>query len=361
MKYLKNKDMTDNIQFSSILLLIISLLLSCSKNQIEDRALSDQYIVPEVKNELVKQEDADKNSFANSNYYEQISCNPNDCVEVKYDEYSELDEKLESLLDRNAGKVLIQMKSYALKLSSEELEDVVPYLREIAKNDGQVSMEPLYIGQREFSSLGIPFVKDAGLVGYSIFKRISNYVKYKSTQNYNAKIIYHPVYQTVYMIFIVHKSYGDVCNTIYSNCRDLEYIDDETFDHTLSRAIKESITDKKPVRVNFSQLDVKLMDTKLDLDNLKEMNKASRLYKWLVITKKTEKKPVVRQRFMGIQAAVTLIDYSLTLYDTIKAIQLYNPALQTIAEVSYTGEEKGGKIQSVTFRIAEEGEIQEEK
>lgn len=156
------------------------------------------------------------------------------------------------------------------------------------------------------------------------------------------------------MVFFVHKMYGDVCNTIYANCMEIEYLDDDTFDLSLSTALKESKANKRPVKINFRQTPAKLPDSTLSIDNMKETYSSSRLYKWLVVTGKTEKKAVKRDRFLGVSAVVTLIDYSLTLYDTIKSIQMYSPAVSTRAEVIYTGEEWGGKIQTVVFYPEEE-------
>jgi hypothetical protein len=339
------------MKFINYLIISLILISNCKSTSKEDDSIdvpseiTESYILEETKKD--KRESNEK-----LNYFEQISCNSNDCIEIDYDEYNELDSQIKKLIDENAGKILIRPKNYSLKLNSDELDDVLVYLREISKRDGQIAIEPLYIGERLESS-GIPFVKDLGLVGYTIFQRIRTYYKYKNTNNYNAKILYHPKYETIVMIFLIHKNYGDICNTIFSNCRELDYVDDEMFDMALSKALKDSEIDKKPVKVKFTQTEAKLFDSKLELSNLKNLNTSARLYKWLVVTQKTEKKPIIKDRFLGIQAAISVIDYSITLYDTIKAIQMYAPALKTIAEVNYSGNERGGKIKTVTFRYAE--------
>jgi len=246
------------------------------------------------------------------------------------------------------------MRNYAMKLDNEELEDVVSYLRELSKREGRVSYEPLYIGHRTgVESLGFGFVKDSALVGWDVYKRIRNSIKYRNMGNYNAKVIYHPRYKTVTMIYFLHKAYGDVCSTIYSDCKEIEYSDDELFDQNLSAALKESEKDKKTVRVNFTDTKAKLFEAKLDLENLKQLSTSARLYKWLVITNKTENKSISRERVIGIQLALTVLDYSITLYDKLKEYQMYKPAFKTNAEVNHTGKERGGSIKSVTFTFKE--------
>ena len=151
------------------------------------------------------------------------------------------------------------------------------------------------------------------------------------------------------MIFFVHKKYGDVCNTVYSNCKEIEYLDDDTFDLSLSTALKETAKTGQSVKVHFRQVNANLPDATLDLENIKKLNQSSRLFKWLVLTKKTEKKTAKRERFIGIETAITVLDYSLKLYDAIQKYKIYSPALNTRAEIVYVGNESGGEIKSVVF------------
>jgi len=323
---------------------IISILLfSCNSTDTKTQERHNE--IQEPKN-IISETTEVENS---PTYNEQIECKPQDCAEISYKDYSELDDKISDLLNDKTGRVLIKMKSFHYKLDHEVLAPTVDYLREISKRDGRVSIEPYYIGERDGIISEIPIVKDMGLLGWDIYGRIRNVIKFRNTKNYNAKVLYHPKYHTIMMIYFVHKNYGDVCNTIYSNCKEIEYLDDETFDLSLSTALKEIAGTNQPVKVNFRQAKANLPETTLDLENIKKLNKSSRLYKWLILTKKTEKKTVKRDRFIGIEAAITVLDYSLKLYDYIQQYKIYSPALKTRAEVVYSGNERGGEIKTVVF------------
>jgi hypothetical protein len=325
--------------------------IQCSGKQNSTRTNFSNETIP-LKEENVAVQDT-REPTEKQIYEEQISCNPHDCVKVEFEDYSELDEKIHNLMEQNAGKILIQMRHYSHRLNSAELDEVRTYLREISKREGRVSLEPLYMGYRVVEKLPLPVFKDVALVGWDVYNRVRTYFRYQKTENYNAKILYHPKAQTIMMIFFLHRSYGDVCRTIYSDCMELEYLDDETFDIALSNALVKAKKENKTVRVNFRQEQAKLAEFKLDIDNLKEMGKSSRLYKWLILTEKTEKKQLKKERFMGLNIAVSLLDYSLKLYDFLKQYKIYEPVFETRAEVVYTGNESGGKIESVTFQPIE--------
>lgn len=280
---------------------------------------------------------------------QQISCHKKDCVRVSFDEYEELDDKIYDLMNQNAGKILVPMKYYNKKLNDEELEGVLGYLRGISKRDGRVSVEPYYIAQRGLSDIKVPFVKDFVLTFWDVYTRVKNAYKYRKTGNYNAKVLYHPRYYNVMMIFFIHKNYGDVCDTLYSTCRSIEYIDDETFDQNLSQALAEATKKKFPVKVTFNQDVANLPEASISLDALKKLNQSVRLYKWLIVTQETEKKSIKKERFLTTGLVVNVIDYSMTAYDWVKQYLLYKPAFQTKAEVFYEGNEEGGKILSVVF------------
>ncbi|MCB1190396.1 MAG: hypothetical protein H7A23_22115 [Leptospiraceae bacterium] len=330
--------------------LFISLVFYCSSTK---ESSSSQGT-----NEKPKVEASSSNTQkfeANNNYNEQISCHPTNCVQVEYDQYEELDEQISKLMGENTGKFLIKMQNYTLNMESKELEDVLQYLRELSKRDGKVSIEPYYMGTREMS-IPVPVIKDVALTGWDVYKRIKNRIKYRNTKQYNAKVLIHPKHSTVMMVFFVHKNYGDMCNTIYSNCEELEYIDDETFDQNLSKTLKEAAQNNKVVRVNFSQKSAVLPEAKIDLGLLGQMNDSVRIYKWLIATKETKKKSVSQERFLTFQLALSIVDYSLKAYDLVKSILMYSPAFKTTAEVTYIGNEKGGKIQSVVFSPYKEKE-----
>ena len=284
-----------------------------------------------------------------STQLEQISCNPNDCIYLEFNKFSEIDDKLGNLMSEGAGKILINLYQNRYKLNSEKLEDIVSYLREIAKRDGQISIEPLYIKERGIEKLDLPLIKDFGLTALDIYSRIRNTIKYRHTKNYNAKIIFHPKSHEILLAFFIHKSYGDICDTLYANCNEIEYLDDETFDLALSKALSNSKNDKKPVKVNFRHFDAKLFEAKLEIDNFKTLNQSARLFKWLILTEKTTKKPIRRERIIGLSEVISILNYSITLYDYYKDIIMYAPARNSRADIYYSGKEDGGKIESVIF------------
>lgn len=280
---------------------------------------------------------------------EQISCSPKDCLELTYAKYEDLDDKISDSMGDNIGKIFIQMKSYSHKLTDEKLESVVDYLREISKREGRVSIEPYYVGHRDSTTPGFSTFSDTAFLGYDIYKRVRNTIKFRNTKNYHAKVLYHPKYNTVMMIFFVHKNYGDVCSTIYSNCKEIEYLDDETFDLSLSTALKEANINGENVQIKFKQANAILPEAVLDIDSLKKQNSSTRLYKWFVAAKKTEKKTIKKDRFLGVEAVISVVSYSIKLYDYIQAYKLYEPAFQKNIEIVYSGKEAGGKIESVVF------------
>ncbi|MCE9501449.1 MAG: hypothetical protein K8R21_13260 [Leptospira sp.] len=286
-------------------------------------------------------------------YNEQISCFPQNCVRIDFDDKDKAGDQLKEYISQDAGKILIDLRRKKLKLGDDDLEDIRDYLRETLKRDGKVSVEPYYMGVR---ALGIdfPFFKDLGGVGWNVYKRIRNLIKFRKMKNYHAKVLYHPVNSRVMLIFFANRSYGDVCDTIYSNCTEIEYVDDDSFDLILSNALKESLETKRSVKINFRQEKANLPDTKLDLENLKNINRSVRLYKWFIAAKETEKRSTKKERFIpAISTLVSVVDYSLSAYDYIQKYIMYSPARKMKAEVNYSGKEAGGQIQSVVFTAIE--------
>ncbi|MGQ2861831.1 hypothetical protein ACT54A_01345, partial [Leptospira interrogans] len=153
----------------------------------------------------------------------------------------------------------------------------------------------------------------------------------------------------IFLIYFVHRKYGDICNTVFANCNEIEYLDDDTFDLQLSGALKESIEKKIPIKVVFRQTEAVLPEGKIDLEFLKNINRSTRIYKWMIAGKEREVKPVHKSRFLVFQAIVTAIDYSLTVYDLISALMMYKPASERKIEVNYIDSDKGKQIDSVIF------------
>ncbi|WP_244926699.1 hypothetical protein [Leptospira wolffii] len=300
--------------------------------------------------------------FGPDRYEEQISCHPEDCVRYTL---TELESKggrseLKRLLGENAGKVLIDVSEKPLKLGDDELEDLRDFLLEISKRDGRVAVEKLHIAVRSLDLPEPPVLKDVGFVGWNVVRRIYRGIYFKPTGEYNAKVLYHPGNGNIHLIFLVHKRYGDICETVFSRCNEVEYLDEDTFDLQLSTAIKESREKSVPVRVNFRQVEASLPETKLEWENVKNIGRSARMYKWLAIPKETELKPLNKSRFLPFQVAVTVIDYSLSVYDWVNQILIYKPAKDTKAEVLYTEKiSKDGKssyrsLHSVVFTPIQE-------
>ncbi|WP_425460801.1 hypothetical protein [Leptospira langatensis] len=276
--------------------------------------------------------------FGVDRYEEQISCHPEDCFRFSLDELNSKGGKSEikRLMQEGAGKVLVDTSGKSLKLSDDELEDLRDFLLEISKRDGRVAIEKLHIAVRDLFPPDVPVLKDVGFVGWSVFKRIYRGIYFRRSGDYNAKVLYHPGNGNIQLIFFVHKRYGDICETVFSSCNEIEYLDEDTFDLQLSTAIKESKEKKIPVRVNFKQVEANLPDKSLEWDNIKNIGRSARIYKWLAVPKETEMKPLSRARILPVQIALSVIDYSLSVYDWVNQIVMYKPAKDTKAEVLYT-------------------------
>lgn len=144
-------------------LILVFFLLRCSSDKApEEKSSAPVNDRPVLEGENIKQ------SEINGGNYEQISCPPSDCINLDYVEYNELDDKISDLMSQKAGRVLIKMKAYNLRLNDDELEPVVAYLRELSKRDGRVSIEPYYMGERGVGTPPIPLLKNVGFLGYDI-------------------------------------------------------------------------------------------------------------------------------------------------------------------------------------------------
>lgn len=290
-------------------------------------------------------------SRATGTQKEQISCHPQDCITLPY-EADGLEGKVRDLMADQAGKILIQMDTKNIGLNDEAFDPMLTLMREASRRDGNIIIEPIYIGVRSLDMVPLPAVKDILSATVGIVRRVINWVKFRHTGNYHAKVVYNPVNRSVILVYFVHKRYGDVCTTLFSNCDDIEYLDDDTFDQMLSQRLQRAREQGRTVRITFRKVPARLPVASLALDDLRGMNQSTRIYKWLIASGKAEKKQVVRERFLPAAAVAAAIDYALTAYDAVKAILLYAPARSMHAEVIYTGEESGGAIQTITFSPA---------
>ncbi|TGL03078.1 hypothetical protein EHQ43_14840 [Leptospira bouyouniensis] len=282
-----------------------------------------------------------------SEFEEQIKCKEGFCRQIPYTEDGKYLEEVWSELGKNGGKVVINFLESPMSLNESRMDDITEYLREITKRDGHVSFEPFYIATRAIGVADIPVVKDVFGLSYNIYKRIRSFVKFGRMEHYNAKVLYHPSNGKILMVFFFHKNYGNLCETVYSTCDRIEYMDDELFDKQLSLRLSEP--KQREIEIVFGQTPAVLPTTKLELSNLLDTNRSARLYKWLIISKKTETKTVSKERFLSIEIAIKTLDYTLSAYELVETIQMYLPARSKQAEVTYEDTEEGKQIRSVVF------------
>lgn len=280
-------------------------------------------------------------------YEEQIKCQEGLCKQIQFTEDGSYFDELWSELGKNSGKIVIDLLHSPLSVSESRMDDITELLREISKRDGHVSFEPFYIATRGIGIGDIPVVKDLFGLSYNVYKRIRSFVKFGRMENYNAKLLYHPTSGKILQVFFFHKQYGNLCETVYSTCDRIEYIDDELFDKQLSLRLSEPR--QRGIEIRFGQTPAILPSTKLDLGNLLDTNRSARLYKWLIISKKTETKTIRRERFLSIELAIKTLDYTLSAYELVETIQMYLPARSKQAEVTYEETEDGKQVRSVVF------------
>lgn len=282
-----------------------------------------------------------------ADYEEQIKCQDLYCKKIPYTEDGKYLSEVWEELGKNSGKVVVDYLDSPLSLSESRMDDITEYLREIARRDGHVSLEPFYIASRGIGFTDVPIVKDVFGLSYNLYKRIRSAIKFGRMGHYNAKVLYHPTTGKVLQVFFFHKNFGNLCNTVYSTCDRIEYIDDELFDKQLSLRLGDSHS--RGIEVRFNQTPAILPQMKLDIGNLLDTNRSARLYKWLIITKKTDTKTVTRERFLGVELAIKALDYTLSAYEIVEAVQLYMPARSKQAEVVYEDTEEGRVLKSVIF------------
>lgn len=255
-------------------------------------------------------------------------------------------DRLDELMSKEAGQILVTAGDDGVALEYEALQPLRGYLRGVADRDGRVSVEPVYVRERAASPL---FVKDVISVSWSIISWMREKIVYRHTKHYHGKVVYHPVTGKILLVNFVHRRYGDICSTLISRCDVVEYLDEKTFDLTLARRLEESRKTGRPVQVIFRATPAFLPKNEISADNLKAMNSSTRIYKWMVAAEETEKKPLVRQRFIITPAAVAAVDISIMAYKIIRDLIMYRAARDARAEVVYTGAEAGGRIESVIF------------
>ncbi|EOQ87808.1 hypothetical protein LEP1GSC202_2134 [Leptospira yanagawae serovar Saopaulo str. Sao Paulo = ATCC 700523] len=330
-----SKQLTSNSISIIYKILLSVLIINFSLSQVKAEEFSTEFQTIELPSPNKK------------DFEEQIKCPIETCKQINYTADGNYLNEVWEELGKNGGKLVINLLDSPMKITEPGLEDITEYLREIAKRDGHVSFEPFYMATRAIGIADVPVVKDLFGLSYNLYKRIRSFVKFGRMEHYNAKVLYHPTSGKILQIFFFHKNYGNLCETVYSTCDRIEYIDDELFDKQLSLRLSEP----KPrgIEVRFGQTQAVLPQAKLDIGNLLDTNRSARLYKWLIISKKTETKMVTRERFLSLELAIKALDYTLSAYELVEALQMYLPARSKQAEVTYEETEEGKQVRSVIF------------
>lgn len=293
---------------------------------------------------------------SNQNYIEQISCEERKCHKLGLTSVNaeKIQEQVFDLIGKQAGKIYVEVEENPYLLSDEKNEIWLKFLREIASRKGIVVFEPYYINSRSFGFDDIPIYGGYFRLGSSIYGRLNSLLVYGRMEKYNAKVLFHPTSHKIMAYYFVHKNYGSLCKTIYSKCNSIEYLDDEIFDFQLEEALSKSKEDQ--LIVEFSKTEASLPFFRMELEALLEVNKSSRLYKWLVASKVTEAKPITQDRFLTLPLAIKIIDYSISAYDLVQSIRMYSSAREWKATAYYEQSEFGKSIRSVHFERIKEKE-----
>lgn len=258
-------------------------------------------------------------------------------------------EEVSKAMQAGVTQILVTAGRDGVELKHEPLQPLRAFLKGIAERKGRVSVEPVYVAERGVSPF---FVKDVISVSWSIFAWIRDGVVYRHTKHYHGKVVYHPVTGKVLLVNFVHRDFGDICTNLISRCDVIEYVDERTFDLTLARRLKESRGTGRPVQVRFRATPAHLPKGELSGENLGQMNRSTRIYKWLVAAREARRQPLVRQRVITTPVAVALVDISITAYKMIRDLLMYRVASDRDARVYYVGAEAGGEIRSVIFTPA---------
>lgn len=290
-------------------------------------------------------------------HLEQISCPQESCIRLSVDENDpektneSVRDQVYDLMGEMAGKIVVAIEENQTTISSDENEGWRTYLREIAKREGSVVFEPYHIKTRGMLVEDLPLFGDVLQAGYSLFSRGYSFFVYPRMKHYNAKVLYHPVSKKVLLYYFVHRDYGSLCETVFSKCNVIEYLDDEIFDMQLQEALKKYPAEN--IIIRFDETEATLPSSEISIDNLMSMNRSGRLYKWMIAAKEVETKPLKKERFLTTQAIVSLINYSISAYDYVQAIRMYSNASEWKAIATYR--ESGDKkvLHSMEFKRIE--------
>lgn len=281
-------------------------------------------------------------------YEEQISCNES-CLKLTYTGEDQVLDSVWEALGKNNGKIVVEVAVPKIKIDDPKMDTFLEYFREIAKRQGNVHFEPYYIGYKGMGLSDIPMFSDALGISMNLYRRFKSFFLYGRMENYNAKVLYHPKNHDILLIFFFHKNYGNLCDTVYSTCETIQYVDDDYFDLQLSKKLENVRIKNQPVEIRFDQVKAELPQAKLDIDHILTANRSSRVYKWLILSKDTELKKISRERFIDLGLVITILDYTLKAYELIESIQLYMPIRSLKSEVVYEESNDGKIIKSIVI------------
>jgi len=287
---------------------------------------------------------------SNPIYLEQISCDVENCTTIPVEgeeENQAAESEVLRLLRKEAAKVVVDFRGERFRIEEERNQRWKEYLREISKRDGLVVFEPYYMGARGIQLSDIPVFGDYIRVGWTIYSRLRSFFLYRAMKRYNAKVLYHPQSLEVMMIYFVHKDFGGICETVFSRCNVIEYLDDEIFDGQLALALDRYPPEE--ILIRFNQTEAVLPRASIELEALTGMSRSARIYKWLIAAKTVETKSEVRGRFLSPQTVLTILDYSIQAYDFVRSIQMYAKAREWKATIFYKTDESGNQFRSVEF------------
>lgn len=256
----------------------------------------------------------------------QLHCPSPECLRVADD--GEAEQVILGSMELGRAYLLME-HGEGRQAQDKDYEAILAIVRAVGQNGGRVVIEPLYVATR---TPGILFAKDILSVSYNIISRVQFVFKYGRTENYHAKIVYHPADGRLLYTYFMHRNAGDPCRVLISRCEVVTYLDDESFDAALHQQLQSG---KERISITFPAQEAVLPEGTIRPATLKSMGGSIRLYKWLVAAKTAEKRPVVQGRFLGTAALVSLIDISFMAYDAIKATLMYRTAQPYRATIYY--------------------------
>jgi len=289
----------------------------------------------------------------------QVFCAPATCQQIEITdgvsekELKEIDGQIRGLMGKNSSEILIRFPSDPwdknhFTLKDGRLEKIRLYFKGIAASGGIVHVEPYYIRERNLLDK-LPVISDLYSVGGRIITALRESSHNKYTEYYHARVIYDIGTGRILFVNFIHRGFDSPCNTILTDCSVISYINDDSFDHTLSAKLRGAGT---PLEVRFDEVaEVTLPEKELTLENMENLKSSARILKWILVAGETTMQDVDRrERFVDPASLLSGLSYAITLYDAVKAVILYRPAADARAQVYYrTGREGERKVEKIVF------------